>query len=502
MQMSQHICSRLAACLAMFSQRLQEEFRAAFFRRNVRIILVQMKYPSSPFPGPNLPVGLGYLAEQLEVHKIPYAVTDLSIATENELFSQIARGAPEYVGLSLMSLDLQLHYALAHEIKARFPRVKIVAGGAHVSFVQTKALEECFAIDFGVVHEGEQTLLELLNGRDPSTIRGLLCRNGAGEVVYTGHRALIENLDQIPFPRFRKFQLSRYGRKIALASSRGCPFSCTFCGAFLSMGRKWRARSVPHLVSEIAFWKRRGYGEFDFVDSNFFMSKERVIELCNFLEEKGIIINISSDGMRARDADRTMLLKLKRFGLQRVAVGIESANDDILRSIKKGETVADLQACMDLLDELGISVIAFFIIGLPGETVQHVFNSFKFALKYHNIYRAFFFNPNPLPGTEFFRAAKEEGILKATETQIYENIGGMGNDFLLETPELPQQERVFLSDLAKHVSRIVELNYIIAHESSDLTATSNLEKERNSLMALVEKAFSGAPQSDLRVNHS
>lgn len=424
-----------------------------------KILLIQLFYPSSPFPGPNLPVGLGYIAEQLELNNISYSIIDLSIDGVEELFKRVAEITPEYIGLSMMSLDVNRHYELATEIKNRFPRIKIVAGGAHISFVQEKALQDCTAIDLGVVHEGEHTLVEILKGNQLSDIKGLLYREHDLTVKYTGHRQLIDNLDELPFPTYRKFKLSRYSQTIAIASSRGCPFSCTFCGAFLSMGRKWRARSVQNIVTELTYWQQKGYTSFNFVDSNFFMSIQRVIELCDSLANKNINITMTSDGMRAKDADPIMLKKLKQFGLQSVAIGIESANDDILSSIKKGETLADIEKCMETLLELNINVIAFFILGLPGETIQHVLNSFEFALKYPNIRQAYFFNPNPLPGTELYMYAEQCNMLRGTKTQIFDNIGGMGSQVLLETEELPISIREKLMELSHNVSHLVTLKH-------------------------------------------
>ena len=462
--------------------RYEEEYQLArnysiSTKRPASVLLVQLTYPSSPFPGPNLPVGLGYIAEQLELNGIPYDVADLSIESIEDFFSRIKESAPDYIGLSMMSLDIDSHYGLAVEIKKLFPGTKIIAGGAHISFVREKALLDCPAIDFGIAHEGEHALVELLNGNPLHSIKGLLYRAQDGAIIYSGNRELIDDLDSLPFPRYQKFKLSRYGQTIALASSRGCPFSCTFCGAFLSMGRKWRARSVQNIVGELEYWQQKGYKNFNFIDSNFFMSIQRVNDLCDALSIRDIKITLTSDGMRAKDADPIMLKKLKQFGLQSVAIGIESANDDILNSIKKGETLADLELCMKTLLDLDINVIAFFIIGLPGETVQHVLNSFAFALKYPNIRTAYFFNPNPLPGTELYAYAKQHQMLKATESQIFDNIGGMGNQILLETEELPVSVRRKLLELSHHVSQMVELRHRLHREQNTISDSDRLNIE-------------------------
>lgn len=425
-----------------------------------KILLVQPKYPTSPMKAGFIPIGLGYIAEQLELNGFSYEFTDMTFDTEADLFEDIAKYKPEFVGFSLMSLDIYHHYKLIKNVKTKFPEVKTIAGGPHVSFVKSKTLEECDYIDYGVVHEGEETLISLLQGLSVESIKGLIYRDSEGNIVYNGDRPFIMDLDGISFPRYRNFNISRYGESISIASSRGCPFSCIFCGAFLSMGRKWRAKSVKKMIEEITYWYEKGYRTFHFVDSNFFFSQQRLMELCEVLGKKDLKISITSDGMRGKDADYEMLSRMKTFGLESVAIGIESANDDILKYIKKGETLEDLKRCMEVLMSLDIAVVAFFIIGFPGEGLRHVLNSFKFALRYPNIRHAYFFNPNPLYGTELYFIAKEKNYLRATENNIYDNIGGMSDEILIETPELSIKKRKLLRRVAKLVSFIVDRRYL------------------------------------------
>lgn len=443
----------------------------------VKIFLIQPTYPTSPMLGPHLPVGLGYLAEQLELNDIEYKIFDLYIDDKHLLFEEIKELSPDYIGISLMSLDIFYNYVLIEDIKVKFPKVKFIAGGPHISYVREEALLECSAIDFGIVHEGEETLIELLNGSDIKEIKGLIYRDNLGNPVYNGTRDFIGDLDKLPFPKYNKFNLSRYektigmvssliyqtpyGKTISVVSSRGCPFSCIFCGAFLSMGKKWRARSVLNLMEEILYWYNRGYNIINFVDDNFAMSQKRVIDLCNLLEINNIKISMALDGFRARDANDKMLSEMKKFGLKRVSIGIESANDGILENIKKGEKLHHIEKCIELLKALHISVVTFFIIGLPGETRKHVLNSFKFALKYPNISYAYFFKPNPIPGTELYKWAEKNNFLRVTKQQFYYNIGGMGKDILIETPELSVKERKMLYMLSKVISKLVTLRYKI-----------------------------------------
>ena len=146
--------------------------------------------------------------------------------------------------------------------------------------------------------------------------------------------------------------------------------------------------------------------------------------------------------------------------------------------------------CMKVMQELDISVVAFFIIGFPGETVQHVFNSFNLALKYPIICQAYFFNPNPLPETELYNFVVDNNMLRATDEQICDNIGGMGEDALIETPELPLRERKILLQMAKDVSRLVELQHMIYKSNMGYFQIENIsaaDKARKSIQASIAR---------------
>lgn len=426
---------------------------------NHRIILVQPSYPTSPFPGPKLPVGLGYLAEQLIKAGIEYKVVDLNLNNFRYLKNKIVTFNPDYLGISIMSLDIDSHYKLISKIKNKFPSLKIIAGGPHLSFMKEEALADCQDIDYGITHEGEESLIEFIKSGNPVKVKGVVYRNTKKKIIYNGDRDYLEDLDNYQFPTYKKFPLSKYGKKIDLSSSRGCPFNCTFCGAHFSMGKQWRARSPDSIIEEINFWYKKGYSVFNFVDSNFFLNKFRIIELCDKLIIKGLKVTISSDGMRAASADINMLTKMKELGLKSVAIGVESANDLILKNIKKGETLSQIENAIKICLKLKINVVLFFIIGLPGETKKTIKKSFKFALKYP-ISSVYFFNLNPLPKTEIYKWAEENNYLLASKKDMFANIGGMGNRSLITTPELDYEERKKLYQKGLLISEKVRNRFI------------------------------------------
>jgi len=404
------------------------------------ILLIQPSYPTSPFPGAHLPVGLGYLAEQLIKAGINYEVIDMNFYNFSFLEDKIISFAPDYIGISLMSLDIEHNYKLISKIKKCFPLIKTIAGGPHISFVKEEALSDCPEIDIGITYEGEESLIELIQLDSPLGIKGVLWRSGE-EIIYNSNREFIQNLEIYQFPTYKKFGLNKYEKRIDIISSRGCPFGCTFCGAHLSMGKKWRGRSADAIVEEMEFWYEQGYRDFKFVDSNFFFNKERVIEFCDKLKMRGLEgITMSSDGMRAEDADFEMLKKMKEFGFNSVAIGVESVNDEVLKNIKKGEIFSEIEKRIKICIDLDLNVVLFFIIGLPGETKESIEDSFKFALKYP-VADAYFFNVNPLPKTELYEWAEKNGYLLTSKENMFNNIGGMGEKPLMITPELSYDDR-------------------------------------------------------------
>ncbi len=434
-----------------------------------RPLLVRPAYPSSPFGGINQPVGIGCLAEILNQAGAEYEICDLQVETESQLFHKIASFAPSHIGLSLMSLDYDSHYSLISKIKQHARHIPIIVGGPHAAYIREAIFDECAGVDIIVFNEGEPFISDMLEGKHLEHIPGIAVRQGRDRIT-TPERKFVDDLDQLPFPRYAKFSLPMYGDKMDLITSRGCPFSCIFCGAHISMGRKWRSRSAVSVIHEIRYWYHKGYRRFNFVDSNFFMSHERVKQLCAGLNDLNLQITLSSDGMRANDYNEETLKIMKSYGLRHVAIGIESANEDILKRIKKGESLADIRRCMDGLQKLGIDVIAFFIVGLPGETVEHVFNSFDFALSYPGICNVFFFNPNPLEGTELYDICRKKGYLKSSVEMIRRNMGGMGDEIPISTPELPVTVRRELMTLSHKVKEAVKLQYNLYKQSHTMNS--------------------------------
>lgn len=376
-----------------------------------RVALVYPDYSDSGvFRGPQLPVGLGYVARALEAAGIYYEVFDLNLQPVDALIRAIPASRIDCVGIGMMSYRCTKTYELLQYLKTTFPELTIIAGGPHVTANRELVLNECQAIDTGVVGEGETTFVELLRSDEARHVKGLVYRDGAS-IAFSGERGFVENLDALPFPTYTGFQLKRYGNLMHLASSRGCPYRCIFCGAPRLLGRKWRSRSAKSMLAQLQYWYDRGYRDFYFSDSNFAIDKARVSEFCSELVSCALEnITFVADGVRADHVDRALLTRMRRAGFTALTFGVESGSNAVLRRLKKGETRDQIETALQAATELGFEVSCYFLIGSPGEDPGAIRESFRLARKY-DIAKAYFYSLTPIPGTELYDWAAANGYI-------------------------------------------------------------------------------------------
>jgi len=281
-----------------------------------RVFLVNMSIPDSYLGPIRPPAGLGYVAQALEDRGIDYDVIDLLLGYSiKDLIERIKVYGPDLVGFSMFTLGHARAYRIIEQVKQEAGPFDVVVGGPHASTMREQVLEDCPAVDFSVVMEGEETLIDLCGEEPVEEIAGLIRRQG-DEVVYGGDRKAID-LETLNFPRYKKFELDRYMLKeILLLSSRGCPYRCTYCSACLVVGRKVRMRKAGSVVDEIAYWYAKGYHRFNFGDDNFTFYGKRVYQFCDELQArdlKGLDLRCGN-GIRADRVDRRLLERMYEVG--------------------------------------------------------------------------------------------------------------------------------------------------------------------------------------------
>ena len=389
-------------------------------------------FPPAPY------TGTGYVAEYINQKGITYDVIDMRLLyTEKDLQKKIEEFKPDLIGFTIFTYRRSSAYKTIGFVK-NF-HIPIVIGGAHASTYKAKIFEEC-DVDYVIKGEGEETLYELCMGKSLKDIQGLIYKE-EGKIINNPDRPWKIKLDEFPWPRFEKFELKKYARnEIHVVTSRGCPANCIFCSIVLVAGRVWRARSAESVYEEIKYWADKGYDTIKVSDDNLTVNRERVMKICDLLIKNNVKMIIENpNGIRADKADKELLIKMKQAGWQTIAFGVESANNDILKVIKKGENIETIEEAVKNATDLGFDVALFFMVGNPQETTQHVRNSIELAKKYP-IRNANFYDPIPFPGTELYDYVDKHNLWVQNKDTYLDEIAHF-DDPIFQTPEFPLEER-------------------------------------------------------------
>lgn len=337
------------------------------------------------------PLGLCYLASVLEeaqhkVNIIDAAVEGLSL---DKILERIDSFAPAVVGVTTFTVSIYSAYAIAEKIKAKFPGIKIIAGGPHITSNPYDILQHS-EIDAAVIGEGEITFKELIGalegGEDINKIKGIAYRVNS-EMSFTPQRAFISELDILPFPARHLVPIRLYRPqpndqkglpKLSMISSRGCPYPCIFCdknvfrNMYRSFSPRYIAKEIAHLIRE---YKAK---DIAFVDSTFSPNKKRVYEIVKEIKDANLDVTWTCS-VRADVVDRELLKEMKDAGCWRVRLGIESGNDEILKFIKKGTTKCQVRKVAEWAYELDLEPKGFFMIGHLVDTKRTIEESISFA---------------------------------------------------------------------------------------------------------------------------
>jgi len=275
--------------------------------------------------------------------------------------------------------------------------------------------------------EGEFTLLELLQalneGKTTENIAGLIFKTPIGNIELTNRREFIENLDAIPFPAYHLIDdISLYTPPpsnyktlpvVNIITSRGCPGKCTFCDKNI-FGDLCRKRSAENIVEEIKLLRNSYHvNELAFVDDTFLLDRKRVYRLFELLDEENIHFPWTCMS-RINDVNEEYLTFLKKHGCWHISFGIESGNAEILQLIRKHISLQKTVDTISLCHRLGIKTKGFFIIGHPGDTLQTIDETIRFAcrLKLDDIVVTL---NTPIPGSQQFDETNKYGTLDKTD---------------------------------------------------------------------------------------
>ena len=417
-----------------------------------KILLVNLLSHEERFFGRRtvLRAGLGYIAQALEECGIDYAVEDLALGYSlGHLIEHARTYQPDAIGVTLFTYRYLDAYALLRSLKKHLPDIPVIAGGPHITASGITVLQECEAIDIGISGEGEEVFPRICRGEAPSTVPGIMYRDG-GEVRFSGERARIKDLNALAFPRYSHFDLDRYPvdnmpaaeRDIPIITSRGCPYDCIYCPVQTAIGHEFRYRNVASVLEELRYWYGRGYRRFSFIDDNFTLLKQRIVELCDEILSsslKDLRMSLPNE-VRADKVDAPLLELMYRAGFRHLGFGVEAGNDRILKALKKHESMATIEHAISAAVSIGYQVDLFFIIGSPGETERDVEDSIAIATRY-KVASAFFFNLIPYPGTELFDWIHKHGKFIYHPSHYLNRINSSQTIPVFSTPEFSADAR-------------------------------------------------------------
>ncbi|RKY29247.1 MAG: hypothetical protein DRP79_00910 [Planctomycetota bacterium] len=297
------------------------------------------------------------------------------------------------VGISIMTPTANRGYAIADAVRKANPKVRIIIGGSHATALPDEALRHADAV---VTGEGESKILEAVNSDTKGIIRG----------------ERVQNLDDLPIVDLKLLQGFRPKllRLTPIATSRGCPFDCSFCSVTQMFGRRYRFRSNELVLEELERRTKAGFTNFFFYDDNFAADKTRTKKLLEGMLRRNIHIYWACQARVDIARDDELLDLMRRTGCVTVALGVESVNPRTLVDYNKKQSVTDVVNCIVKLKAHEIRALCMFVMGSDSDTSLTVRETVRFLKRWKPRYAQFSIL-FPIPGTRFYdRMLREKRI--------------------------------------------------------------------------------------------
>lgn len=271
-------------------------------------------------------------------------------------------------------------------------------------------------------------------------VKGVAFRDGNTQVQINPDRPFIENLDSLPIPLHDKLPWRKYkvpiigGPYTFVLSSRGCPAGCRYCIKHVTYQSSVRHRSPDHVLKEMYMLKAMGMHHIHFEADLFTVKKEFVYDLCNAIIKDGIKMRWSCNS-RVDFVDAEQLALMKKAGCFMIAWGLESGSEAVLKRARKGTTPARIKETITASHKAGIMNWGYFIVGLPGETVETIQQTITLS-KQIPVDIALFHIATPYPGTPFYYEAVQNGWIQMDRWEDYD----MYNHTVLNYPNLSSKQ--------------------------------------------------------------
>ncbi len=380
------------------------------------------------------PLGLAYISSAIK--KAGYEVDIINLNHLNGTVEEIVKKKLDSKKYDIVcSGHIGIGYAVIEKIinasKNHFSKPITIIGGALITS-ESQLMFESLKPDFGVIGEGEITIIELLNAIEKNkkleNINGIIFRNKQNQTIITNPRRLIDNIDSIPFPDFESFEFEKqldnmsyhvsiysifdYPRIYPILCSRGCPFQCTFC--YHSIGLKYRIRTLKNIMKELEYAiPKYKINIISIHDDLFSIDKKRLFDFCKQIKELFKKIPWECKWLcqiSVQNVDEEMIKILKDSGCYAISYGFESYSQKVLKSMKKPITPEQIDRAIKLTMKYNIAIMGNFIFGDRAETKETAKETFDYWKNNCKGQIPLYFI-QPYPDSEIYRHCIEKGII-------------------------------------------------------------------------------------------
>jgi len=370
-------------------------------------------------------LGLLYIASHLrvagfQVKVLEFIDEEFFPAGNQELWKEFYDFNPDVIGLGVISWNRRVAKKIIETIRTTTRDKVIICGGKDPTFKPEIYFD--YGADFVVMHEGEETTVELLHclneGRSITAVNGIVFRKDQDLIVTDRRPPLV--LDKLNFPALDLIDYDHYcnirlggipGHFIKtgfLMANRGCPYRCRFCTD--PVRNIYRERSIDNIIEEIKWqmenWKIEGMV---LLDDLFYFTDNRVTLFCERVLKENIRLKFYAQTRVDRVGSPKILALMKKAGFIQLALGVESGSQRMLDIMNKGTKLKQIRKAIQDIEDSGILSYIFLIVGFPEETREDLELTVKFLaeLKPTFVTVNYFM---PMPGTQYYNAEEEEAL--------------------------------------------------------------------------------------------
>jgi anaerobic magnesium-protoporphyrin IX monomethyl ester cyclase len=341
------------------------------------------------------------------------AVGDRNHAVWKKLADIVVENKPAAVGIAYLTPLKYVVERITALVKEIDSEIKVIAGASHPTFCPDDVMQN-ENIDFVIRGEGEIPLLNLVKEFKKDKPRwedvpGIYYRDGDGQVLNTPGVGLIDNLDELPFlarDLVLNCDYNRY-RLHSMMTTRGCPYTCSFCADKRLWGGRVRRRSVANVIKEMKLLKDTYRIDYvDIADGTFTYDRRYLRTFCKAMIDQKLGIKWRCTA-RYDNLDEELLQLMKQANCCGLYFGLESGSNRVLKLIDKRITVDQIIRVSEMVYASGIPAASSVLMGLPGETKEDMEETLKLMKRV----KTDLFDVNsftPLPGTSLYDAMSEE----------------------------------------------------------------------------------------------